>query len=353
MVQAGSSPTDRVDVALVAPRSGPAQPGALPLRFSASENGGVWIQVDMGRIVSGFVQFALQCPPGTVVDLSYTEEPIRVGPAFGRMRAGTRYTAVRADDHFGLFDTIGFRYAYLLVHSTAGSVTLEDFSVQEYQHPWTETATFTCSDPQLEKIFQAGLRTVQLCSPDAFVDCPTREQRAWTGDGVVHQMVHLAANGDWRLARRYVELGNSPRSDGILPMFTVSLLEMMGSYTLPDWSLHWVHGVYNWYRYSGERAVILAWLPTVTRVLRWYSPFQTSGGVLKDVPEWNLVDWSSISTSDTSSILTAEWARGLREFAEMAGWLKEESSQKWADDLLQRAETGFEVFWDPPARLLH
>ena len=56
-------------------------------------------------------------------------------------------------------------------------------------------------------------------------------------------MVTLAANSDWRLAQRYVELGNSPRSDGILPMFTVSLLELTGSFTLPDWSLHWVHGV--------------------------------------------------------------------------------------------------------------
>jgi alpha-L-rhamnosidase len=25
----------------------------------------------------------------------------------------------------------------------------------------------------------------------AFTDCPTREQRAWVGDEVVHQMMHL------------------------------------------------------------------------------------------------------------------------------------------------------------------
>ena len=178
------------------------------------------------------------------------------------------------------------------------------------------------------------------------MDCPTREQRAWTGDGVVHQMVTLAANRDWRLAKRYVELGNSPRSDGILPMFTVSLLELMGSFTLPDWSLHWLHGVYNWYRYSGDREAILSWLPTAARVLRWYAPYQTSPGVLKDVPEWNLVDWSSVSTTDTSSLLTAEWARGLREFAEMAGWLGETSSQAWAEELYEKAKAGFEVFWD-------
>ncbi len=344
--QADRSPMDQVDQALGAPRSAPPLELALPAGGEIPAGGAAWLKIDLGRIVSGFVQFSLQAAPGATFDLSYMEEPARVGTHFGRMRAGTRYIARGEHDDFGLFDTIGFRYAYILVHSAGGSFVLQDFRVQEYLHPWEDTASFACSDPRLEQIFKAGLRTVQLCSPDAFVDCPTREQRAWTGDGVVHQMVHLAANRDARLARRYVELGNSPRSDGILPMVSVSLMELTGSFTLPDWSMHWLHGLHNWYRYRGERAAILAWLPTAARILRWYAPYQTASGVLKDVGEWNLVDWSSVSTSDTSSLLTAEWARGLREFAEMAAWLGETASQRWAEELYERARAGFEVFWD-------
>ncbi len=139
------------------------------------------------------------------------------------------------------------------------------------------------------------------------------------GDSVVHQMVHLATNLDWRLAWHYLTLGNSPRSDGILPMSVVGEIESSGSYTIPDWSLHWVHGVYNLYRFSGDRVAVKSFLPTVERILRWYTPFLTSRGALKDVVEWNLVDWSSVSVQDTSAILTAIWARGLSEYAEMAG----------------------------------
>ena len=345
-IRPGGSPMDRVDQALSAPRRGAPLEQQLPALVDVPEAGAAWIMIDMGRIVSGFVKFDLQAPPGTEFDLSYTEEPISAGPAFGRMRAGSRYIARGQDDSFGFFDAVGFRYAYVLVHSVPGSIVLEEFAVQEHLHPWRESASFDCSDPRLDEIFQAAVRTVQLCSPDAFVDCPTREQRAWTGDGVVHQMVTLAANRDWRLAKRYVELGNSPRADGILPMFTVSMFELTGSFTLPDWSLHWIHGVYNWYRYAGDRGAVLSWLPTVSRILRWYVPYQTSMGVLKDVAEWNLVDWSSVSTTDTSSLLTAEWARGLREFAEMAGWLGETESRRWAEDLYERARAGFEAFWD-------
>jgi alpha-L-rhamnosidase len=342
----GISPMDRVDEALTALREGGPRESRLPVRVDVPDGGAVWIKIDMGRIVSGLVEFSLQAAPGTEFDMSYLEEPIRAVSHFGLMRAGTRYLARGRDDHFGLFDTVGFRYAYILVHSVPGKAVLEDFTVREYLHPWQEPAIFECSDPRLEQIFQAGTRTVQLCSPDAFVDCPTREQRAWSGDGVVDQMVTLAASRDWRLAKRYLELANSPRSDGILPMFTSSMLELTGSFTLPDWSMHWVHGVHNWYRYAGDREAILSWLPTVARILRWYVPYQTSTGVLKDVAEWNLVDWSSVSTSDTSSLLTAEWARGLREFAEMAGWLGETGSRHWAQGLYEKAKAGFEVFWD-------
>ena len=87
-------------------------------------------------------------------------------------------------------------------------------------------------------------------------------------------------------------------------------------------------------------------MPGIEKVLRWYAPYQTSAGVLKDVVEWNLVDWSSVFVEDTPSLLTALWARGLREFAEMAAWLEEKGSQRWAEGLYEKVRAGFEMFWD-------
>jgi hypothetical protein len=129
-------------------------------------------------------------------------------------------------------------------------------------------------------------------------------------------------------------------------MSVVGEIESSGSFTIPDWALHWVHGVYNLYRFTGDQEKVKSFMPTIERVLRWYAPFQTSTGVLKDVTEWNLVDWGSVLVEDTSSILTALWARGLREFAEMATWLEENASRRWAENLYHKAKVGFEIFWD-------
>jgi len=346
------SPVKRVEDCHELPISGSAANGGaptealLPLSLDVPAEGLARVVLDMGGIVSGLVQFEVAAPAGTVLDFSYVEDPLTGPSHMLGAHSGTRYVARGEDDHFQVFDSNGFRYAYVLVHGTIGAVTVKNFSVRENLYPWQEGAAFACGDDELERLYRAGIRTVQLNSHDAFIDCPTREQRAWVGDSVVHQMVHLATNQDWRLAQHYVTLGNSPRSDGILPMSVVGEIESSGGTTIPDWALHWVHGVYNLYRFVGNKETVKAALPTVERVLRWYSPYQAANGLLKDVTEWNLVDWASISNEDTSAVINALWARGLKEFAEMAAWLEEHGSRRWAAGLYDKVKDGYEVFWD-------
>jgi alpha-L-rhamnosidase len=340
------SPAESIEKNITASVSNSEQPAGFPIELTVPSGGALRLTMDMGRIVSGFPQFEVVAPAGTTLDFAYVEDPI-TGPAtgFGR-QLGTRYVARGANDRFQVFDSNGLRYAYLLVHGAAGAVTFKSFSIKENLYPWTEGASFECSDEELNRLYRAGIRTVQLNSHDAFLDCPTREQRAWVGDSVVHQMVHLTTNTDWRLAWHFLTLGNSPRYDGILPMSVGGEIEADGGHTIPDWALHWVHGVHNLYRFAGDKQRVKSLMPTVERILRWYEPYQTSAGLLKDLVEWNLVDWASISNEDTSGVITALWARGLREFAEMAAWLGESASQSWAEGLYAKAKAGFEAFWD-------
>ncbi len=341
-----ANPLARLQAVTGLPTRSSEDVASWPIRVVPPEGGAVRLSLDMGAIVSGLVGFELDAPAGTVLDIAYGEEPLRPSLSMDRMRAGSRYIARGSEDRFRLFESTGFRYADLLIHGAVGPTTLHRFDVEERLYPWTGETGFRCSDDELQAIFDAGVRTVEVSSHDAFIDCPTREQRAWVGDAVVHQMVHLATNADWRLARHFVALADSPRPDGILPMSVAGDIEASGGFTIPDWSLHWGHALYNLYRYDGDREEVKGHLPTLERILRWYTPYRSSNGLLEDVPEWNLVDWSSVSTEGTSAVLTALWARGLREFAEMAAWLDERGSQAWAQALFASAREGFEVFWD-------
>jgi alpha-L-rhamnosidase len=321
----------------------------LPVTFSLGPGQVHHLSVDFGRIVAGFVELDLDAPPGVVVEMHYREKVFRpeLAAKGEDPETGARYVSAGSADGFSAVELNGLRYLHLIFHADrAVSVTLSRLGVREYLYPHTGGAYFRSDDPRLDALYRAGIRTVQLNSLDAYTDCPTREQRAWVGDAVVHQMVDLATNEDWGLARNYLELSDSPRPDGILPMVVASDIEASGGLTIPDWSLSWIHGLHIQYWHDGDLETVRRHLPTAERVLRWYTSYVDDRGTIADVPEWNLVDWASIFVSGRSSILTALWARGLSEFAELADATGNAGSAAWARELYDAAANGYEDFWD-------
>jgi hypothetical protein len=339
-------PAERVVAQLaVAEAAGKAE---LPLTVTLSPDSVTVVTVDFQRIVAGHVEFDVDAPAGARLDLFYQEADFdpASGPVASAPRTSASYTTRGVDDHYKAIELNGLRRISLMLPAGEGEIRVRDIAVHEYHYPFVGGARFESSDAELTRLYRAGVRTTEMNSFDAFTDCPTREQRAWVGDGVVHQMVHLVANEDWRLARNYITLGASPRSDGMLPMTVVGEAEDGGGFSIPDWALHWIHGVWNLYRHDGDRDATLARLPVVERILRWYANYVDEHGTVSDVPEWNLIDWSSVFSSARSSLTTGLWARGLREYAEMADWLGNTASAAWARGLHEGAQAGFEDFWD-------
>lgn len=325
-------------------------PPSLPLSAGISAEQTLDAVIDFGRLTAGHLELEVDAPAGTVLELGYREKPKRVGKVetTSDYAIGARYICPGGRAVYSALEMAGLRYLYLTAHTDEpADVRILNVAVRESVYPRAGQAYLTSGDDEIDRIYRAGIRTVQLNSFDAYTDCPTREQRAWVGDGVVHQMVDLATNEDWRLAERYVDLANSPRSDGILPASVGGDFEQYAGFTIPDWSLHWVHGVHNLYRYLGDRDRLARYLPTVERVLRWYETHVDEHGTLSDLPEWNLVDWSSVFTTGRSSIVSALWARGLAEYAEMSDWVGNAGSAAWARARYAGVASSFEDFWDP------
>ena len=342
-------PAERVVELLTSIDATPAAGGRFPVVASVPAGRVQHVAVDFGRIVAGYVEFDIEAPAGTVVELLYRELvwDRALGTIASAPRTGARYTTRGTDDRYRALELNGLRYIHLAIHSPGGAdVTVSSPRVREYFYQRTGGAFFRSNDAELNALYTAGIRTVAMNSFDSFTDCPTREQRAWVGDGIVHQSVHLATSTDWRLARNYVTLGDSPRADGMLPMTVVGEIESGGGVTIPDWALHWVHGVHQLFLHDGDAEFMLDVLPTVEGILRWYEPYVDEFGTLSDLPEWNLIDWSSVFSTGRTSIATALWARGLREFAELSEFVGNTGSARWARDRWEAARVGFEDFWD-------
>ena len=323
---------------------GPVGPRPLPMpaaRPVALTEGPAGVWTSTNGVVSGTVQVDLSAAPGEVVTVQVAErlvgdrpQPTEHDPAFEVVGTG-------ADESVETLDSFGLTALQI----DGGDVT--GVRVVERSPDTGDNAEFRCSDPVLEEIWAVGRRTVTLCSADAYLDCPTREQRAWTGDGVVHQMVDLTTSTDWSLARWYPRLGAAPRPDGMLPMAVAGEIEHFDYTVIPDWALHWVHGVHNLYRYVGNREEIASLLPVVEGVVRWFLSWRDADtGLLVDVPGWVIIDWAAVASDGASAALNGLWARALLELADMASWLGDEGRASTARELHATLTKGYELLWD-------
>ena len=305
---------------------------------------------DLGRIAAGTLELTVRgAAPGTVVDVAAAEhldDAGRLAPL--GQHAGVRYVCTGAEEErFESFDVIGARHLHASIRPPRGDDAPDvALAVLDRHRPRPAGAAFACSDPLLEHIHAVGLRTVDLCALDAYVDCPTREQRAWTGDSVVHQMVDLVANPDWSMARWHPQLAAAPRADGMLAMAAASDFAADDRMFIPDWSLHWVRSVHNLHRYTGDRDLVAELLPVAERTLRWFESYLADDGLLHDVSGWVLLDWASVYSSGCSSTLNALWARALEDLADVARWLGNEGTAAWALERRAGVAAGFDAFWD-------
>ncbi|MGW0021738.1 alpha-L-rhamnosidase-related protein [Rhodococcus sp. NPDC003382] len=300
---------------------------------------------DFAAIVAGTVYLELSGKEGDTVTGALVEA---VSPVAFRSAAAFEVTMRNGDLSFEPDNPVGGRYLVLSVNSP--TLEIHRVEVRERRRPRVPTGGFRCSDTLLNRIFDVSVRTVDLTSRDAYLDCPTREQRAWTGDAVVHQSVDLVVNGDWSLARWNPRLLAQPRQDGMLPIVAVGDFANPVVPPIPDWALHWIRSVHNLYRYIGDRALVAELLPVAERVLRWFLPYRRADGLLHEVPGWVLIDWSPVQVTGCSAALNALWARALRDFGEMSEWLGDAGKGTWAQSLHGDVRVGFEAFWDPVRR---
>jgi hypothetical protein len=296
------------------------------------------------RVTPGTIVVDVQGPAHRVVTVTAAEFLDASGrPAPNEHDACVAFTLDGTRRTLESFDYYGGRG---VIVDAPDDVTVHSVTVRERLHPVEGNGSFECSDATLNQIWAVGRRSVTINSFDAYTDCPTREQRAWTGDSVVHQMVDLTTNFDWSLARRHPRLTAVPRPDGMLPMAVGGDIEAGDWTIIPDWPLHWVHAVWNLYRYVGDRDEIGSLLGVVEGVVRWFVPFCNDDGLPQDVFGWVIIDWSAIYNAGVSAALCGLWGRALLEFAEMATWLGDKGRAAWAKQTHAQLKAGFERLWD-------
>jgi hypothetical protein len=231
-------------------------------------------RVDMGRTFTGVVEARLRGAPGATVRLSFSEreEEVVTYAQHSELTLGADGTGTFRHR----FNYVSARW--ITIEGAGSPPTEDDVRAQLVRSGYARTGSFTCSDPQLQAIYDATAWTFECLSLGGYVvDCAHRERWGYGGDGhatmeTALSLFDLAAfYGDWLddWAAIQDELGNLP--------FTCPTYRGGGG---PAWSGIVVMLPWELFRRTGDRRVLERAWPTIERWLAFLES-QTERGVLQ------------------------------------------------------------------------
>lgn len=266
------------------------------------------------------------------MDLAYGEQlesdgRVRVNAGilgYDDVRQAHRYILAEGAQTWEQFEPAGFRYLQATFRQCPRPLRIQAVSVNCTGYPVLDRGRFACSDDLLNRIWQTGADTLRLCMHDAYVDCPTREQRQWVGDAYVEMLVNYAAFGDARLAARLLrQTAETQQPDGLTMPSVASDFTAGDSFNIPDFCLYWILGLARYVEYTGDTAIAEELQPAVAKAIAWFERHLDGDGLLADVPHWVFVDWADLDKHGQVTVLNAQFVAALRAaagLARIAGW---------------------------------
>ncbi len=320
--------------------------GAYPTVEQGGNGPDTIVNFDAGMITLATPWAVVHGPAGSTVDV-YCGEDLR---SDGSAETQPRQFAMRyilhggAPERFESFEAVGFRYLSLVAR---GGAQLESAGAVERRYPRGDEAYFECDDPALNKIWRVGARTLELCSTDAFIDCPGREQRAWLGDSYIHALLTYVTNTDWHLVRRHLRIcAHSRRGDGLLAMAAACDFSI-SSTTIPDYSLHWIRALARYFEYSGDAATVRELMPTAAGVIAAFERYRAPDGLIHGMPGWIFIDWAMTERAEVTGALDALYAAALDDYASLADVVMADArAAAEARAAAQQTRHAFELLWD-------
>lgn len=305
-----------------------------------------WYTLDFGRILNAHPVLELEATPGTLLDLAAGEDLDDGGSPVVAPRNWTmRFTASgRHAERVESFEPVGLRYLRVAVRR--GEVSSLRVSARERHYPRPAGASFVCDDPFLNELWQAGARTLDACSTDAFVDCPGREQRAWLGDAYVDTLVSLACNPDTGLVRWNARLhGQGVRPDGLRPM--VAAGDLTDHTTIPDFSLHWIRTLAAIHAHLEDLGLVEDLLPRALEACGWFERHRGEDGLLVDLAGWLFLDWAQTERRRQVAAVDALYALALDDLATLSESVGDTGTARRLRSRADRSREAMERYWDP------
>lgn len=267
-------------------------------RLTVVKRGKGYVELDAGTYVTAKVSYRIKGKRGQTAKIIYSEcyyTPDHQG----------RHTKILRDDSVNgvldgpcdLVDTNGSEqffspfwyraFRYIRIEYT-GEFDLLGAYCSEHHYPLNVTGAFSCSDEQLNQIWNVSINTLTCCMQETYLDCPHYEQLQYIMDSALEAQYTYRLSQDTRLPRKSLtDMAHSQRPDGMLQASYPSQLVQV----IPSFSLFWILMLKDYLRHTGDQEYARCMTGTMDKILEGFRSFLDERGLVGKTPYWHFVDW--------------------------------------------------------------
>ncbi|WNR46260.1 alpha-L-rhamnosidase-related protein [Paenibacillus roseipurpureus] len=175
------------------------------------------------------------------------------------------------------------------------------------------------TDVRLMQIWDISVVTTTQNSQEHLEDCPWREKALWVADAVVMGKVIYHVYGDTKLLRKCLLQGaRIQNADGSIP----GTGPESNSHLLPDFCAHWLLGVHDYFRYTGDVELLRELWGAVERLVSWFKLQEDAYGLFAGATRpgfFCFIDWTPhIDRRDKVTVISLLYVKALKAAAVMA-----------------------------------
>lgn len=204
-------------------------------------------------------------------------------------------------------------YRYFAIKENA-DVSIANVSAEFRSFPVKREGSFSCSDEELNQIWEIGRWTMQICAHDTWMDTPWREQTQYIAGDTRYDMRYsaYAFSPNIKLLHKYNILSGAfsqRHSDegAIRSRYPTGYhLGPTTSTYIPDYQLEWILMLHEYAMYYHDDELVKQVYPNLKKLLKYFEGYLSAErGLIGKVPGWVVLDHPDTYKQDVDGENTA------------------------------------------------
>ena len=280
---------------------------------------GMYIVVDMDKTRAGYLTFDIEVEEDCQAMIAFGEHlsDMRVRAFVGGRNFAHPFKLKKGENKFTEYiRRLAGRYLMLYIYSK--KATIRQLTIQDYMYPFViKPAKF--EDGLKQRIYDVGVRTLQVCVHEHYEDCPGREQSLYGQDSRNQMLFGYDVFEGTDVQRESLRLLSKAFGDGggllssTAPGTSLGILPQLST-RIPNFSLFWVLAVTEYYAQTKDAELVCDVTASIDRIMLTYSKQVRQNGIecFEHEKEFNFYEWSEGMEPGTNANTDVMSVRGGR-----------------------------------------